>query len=211
MPQNALSIEDIIIPVESLQGPVRWPEIFANHHPLEVEIGAGKGTFLINAARANPRTNYLGIEWANKYCNYAADRARRWGLTNVRMLRCDARDFLARNVPPQSIRTLHIYFPDPWPKKRHHKRRLFSKQFVEDSVKALTTGGHIHLVTDFAEYFQVIEHLLRSRTHLQVTDFKPRETAQLGEWVGTNFERKYLTQGRVIYSCSARKTIDQPA
>ena len=205
MAEKSLTIEDVIIPPESLHGEVNWQQLFGNDHPVEVEIGTGKGTFLINAARANPQTNYLGIEWANRYYKYAADRARRWGLVNIRILRCDARDFIARHVPEQSIQSLHIYFPDPWPKKRHHQRRLFTGQFVIAAVNALLPGGQMHVVTDVKEYFQIIEPLLQQCSQLQLADFQPRETAQLGEWVGTNFERKYLAEGRTIYSCSATK------
>ena len=205
MAQEPLTIEDIILPAECLDGPIDWPRLFGNDNGVEVEIGTGKGTFLINAARANPRTNYLGIEWANKYYKYAADRARRWDLSNIRMIRCDAKDFIARHTPPQSVQTLHIYFPDPWPKKRHHKRRLFDSKFVAAALKALVPLGQLHVVTDHKEYFDIIEPLLAGCVQLQLSDFKPCDTAGLGEWVGTNFERKYLAQGRTIYSCTARK------
>ena len=206
MSEQPLTIEDIIIPADLLEGPIDWHQLFSNHNAVEVEIGSGKGTFLINAARANPHINYLGIEWANKYCNYAADRARRWGLANIRMIRCDAKDFIIRHTPSQSLQTLHIYFPDPWPKKRHHKRRLFDSKFLTAAVKALLPAGQLHVATDFKEYFDVIEPLLEGCDQLQLSDFVPRDTAQLGEWIGTNFERKYLAQGRTIYSRSAQKT-----
>ena len=205
MADKVPTIEDVIILAESLAGPVNWPQLFGNDHPVELEIGTGKGAFLINAARANPQTNYLGIEWANKYYKYAADRARRWNLPNIRMLRCDARDFLIHHVPPQSLQCLHVYFPDPWPKKRHHKRRLFTGPFVTAAADSLVPAGQMHVVTDVQDYFLIIEPLLRQCSQLRVGDFQPRETAQLGEWVGTNFERKYLAQGRTFYSCSATK------
>jgi len=205
MAEKSLSIEDLIIPVQSLDGRVDWPQVFGNAHPVELEIGSGKGTFLINAARMNPQTNYLGIEWANKYYKYAADRAWRWNLQNVRLLRCDGRDFVIAHVPGESLRCMHVYFPDPWPKKRHHKRRLFTSQFVAAAADSLMPSGHIHVVTDVKEYFEIIEPLLAGCSKLRVGDFAPRETASLGEWVGTNFERKYLAEGRTIYSCSAEK------
>jgi tRNA (guanine-N7-)-methyltransferase len=208
MPDDSLTIEDIILPVDSLHGQVDWAQLFGNDHPVELEIGTGKGAFIINAARANPAINYLGIEWANKYYKYAADRARRWNLPNIRMLRCDARDFVISHLPSSSLQCLHVYFPDPWPKKRHHKRRLFNSQYVAAAVAGLTTGGWMHVVTDVQDYFQAIEPLLSQCRQLRLADFQPRETAELGEWVGTNFERKYLAQGRTIYSCSAQKITD---
>lgn len=207
MSERLLTIDDILLPADDIDGPVEWQQIFGNNNSVEVEIGAGTGTFLINAARANPGINYLGIEWANKYCKYAADRARRWGLSNVRMIRCDAKDFIIRQTPTQSISTLHVYFPDPWPKKRHHKRRLFDSKFLTGAVKALVPAGQLHMATDYEEYFRIIELLLAGCDQLGVSDFVPRDTAELGEWIGTNFERKYLTQGRTIYSCTAQKDI----
>jgi len=209
MTEKLLTVEDVTIPAENLHGKVNWYQLFGNDQPVEVEIGTGKGTFLISAARANPQTNYLGIEWVNKYYKYAADRTRRRALVNVRMLRCDARDFISRHIPAQSIQSLHIYFPDPWPKKRHHKRRLFTSRFVTAAVNSLLAGGQMHVVTDVKEYFQIVEPLLQQCDQLQLEGFLPRETAELGEWVGTNFERKYLAEGRTIYSCSARKIIDR--
>ena len=205
MGEELLTIEDIIVPVNSLEGKVDWAQMFGNERPVELEIGTGKGAFLINAARMNPETNYLGIEWANKIYKYVADRACRWKLRNARMLRCDARDFMITHVPSGSLQCLHVYFPDPWPKKRHHKRRLFNSQFVTAAAESLVSGGQIHAVTDVKDYFEAIEPLLTRCDKLQVGDFTPRETASLGEWVGTNFERKYLAEGRTIYSCSATK------
>ena len=207
MSEEPLTIEEILLPAEKFDGPVNWQKLFGNGNSVEIEIGSGTGTFLINAARANPGINYLGIEWANKYCRYAADRARRWGLGNIRMIRCDAKDFIIRNTPSHSVQTLHIYFPDPWPKKRHHKRRLFDSKFLAAAVKALLPAGQLHTATDYKEYFEIIEPLLAGCGQLQVSDFIPRDTAELGEWIGTNFERKYLAQGRTIYSCTAKKTI----
>ena len=211
MDERPLTIEDIIIPVQSLHGHADFPAIFGNHNPVELEIGAGKGTFLINAAKAQPATNFLGIEWANKYYKYAADRARRWGLSNIRLLRCDAREFLTHHNAPETIRAFHIYFPDPWPKKRHHKRRLFSQEFLTSALSALQPDGQLHVATDYREYFEIIKPLLTGCDKLEVSDFTPRHTAELGEWVGTNFERKYLAEGRTIYGCSARKITPQPA
>lgn len=205
MTEQPLTIEDIIVPAEHLEGPIDWHELFGNDNPVEVEIGTGKGTFLVNSAQANPQINYLGIEWANKYYKHAADRARRWDLSNILMIRCDAKDFIIQHTPPLSIQTLHIYFPDPWPKKRHHKRRLLNSNFVTAVVKALVPAGQLHVATDHKEYFDTIEPLLAHCEQLQLSDFAPRATAELGEWVGTNFERKYLAQGRTIYGCTAQK------
>ena len=106
---------------------VAWTEIFGNDHPVELEVGSGKGLFLANAATANPGHNFLGIELARKYARRAAERVAKRNLANVRVVAGDARLFLARYVPPASLRTVHVYFPDPWWKARHKKRRVFGR------------------------------------------------------------------------------------
>ncbi len=105
--------------------------------PIELEIGSGKGTFLVQHAKLYPEVDYLGIEWAKAFWRYAADRARRHGLTNVRLLRCDAAVYVKHYVPDATFRQVHIYFPDPWPKKRHNKRRLIQADFLRELHRVL--------------------------------------------------------------------------
>ena len=107
---------------------------------MELEIGSGKGTFLVQHAKLHPDVNYLGIEWAKAFWKYAADRVRRHGLENVRLLRCDAAVFVRHYVPDATFRQVHIYFPDPWPKKRHHKRRLIQADFLRELHRVLITA-----------------------------------------------------------------------
>jgi tRNA (guanine-N7-)-methyltransferase len=135
---------------------------FANpERPLEVEIGPGKGAFLIQQARLQPETNFLGVEWAGEFYLYAADRIRRWRqrglLTNVRMLRTDATEWLAWRVPPGTIQTIHLYFSDPWPKPRHHKKRVVRDAVLADMWRALAPGGEIRIVTDHDGYWAWME------------------------------------------------------
>jgi tRNA (guanine-N7-)-methyltransferase len=174
--------------------------------PIELEIGSGKGTFLVQHAKLYPEVDYLGIEWAKAFWRYAADRARRHGLENVRLLRCDAAVYVKHYVPDATFRQVHIYFPDPWPKKRHNKRRLFCQPNIEHLIRILKPGGRIQIATDFAEYFEVIKELLEAnRNRLEPTDFIQPVGAKEGELVGTNYERKYLKQGRPLYKAAVRK------
>src|SRR5438552_13502119 len=119
-----LIVEPIGMDVDSLPKPIDWFALFGNDHPVELEIGIGKGTFLLDQARARPEVNFIGIEWARWFWRYASDRIRRAGCTNARTVRAEAGFFLAEHVPDASLSVVHVYFPDPWPKKRHHKRRL---------------------------------------------------------------------------------------
>jgi len=193
---------------EDLDGKIDFVRIFGRSGPVHIEIGTGKGTFLLNQARAQPGDNFLGIEWARKYYRYAVDRIGRWGLKNVRIIRTDAATFLTDFVPDNSVECFHIYFPDPWPKKRHHKRRFICPANIEHLIRCLRTGGQLKIATDHADYFEQIKTVLTGTgdDKLQEIDFQPTGRADAGEWVGTNFERKYLKDQRPIYTLTVRKT-----
>ena len=182
---------------------------FSRCGPLHIEIGSGKGTFLVNQARAHPENNYLGIEWANKYYLYSVDRMRRWNISNVRILRYDARDFFRCFLPAESVDTLHVYFPDPWPKKRHQKRRFFHRENIMNVARCLSRQGQLRTATDHKEYYQVIVELMLNSPDIapmfEQVDFYPVDTADPGQWVGSNFERKYIQQRRQIYTLALRK------
>jgi len=164
-----------------------------------VEIGTGKAGFLLRRAQAYPQRNFLGIEWANRYFRFAADRLRRWNVTNTRMARIDADHFIRVLCPRESLSALHVYHPDPWPKKRHHKRRLFKKPFVDAAVSCLVDGGHWAVQTDHAEYFEIIRELLLGHPELAETAFDDPAFGVGGGAVATSFEIKYQREGREIY------------
>ncbi|MEZ6193097.1 MAG: tRNA (guanosine(46)-N7)-methyltransferase TrmB [Phycisphaerales bacterium] len=186
----------------------------AADRPLELEIGSGKGTFLVQHAQLYPGVDYLGIEWAKAFWRYAADRARRHGLENVRLLRCDAAVFVRHYVPDATFRQIHIYFPDPWPKKRHHKRRLVQADFLRELHRVLIPAGQevhgetacVRLATDHADYFEWMgEHAAQVTDLFEREPFERPKSAGEGELVGTNFERKYRKEGRVFQGMILRK------
>ncbi|RPJ23666.1 MAG: tRNA (guanosine(46)-N7)-methyltransferase TrmB, partial [Planctomycetaceae bacterium] len=109
---------DVVLKAEKLSEPIDFLQVFGRSAPVHIEIGSGRGTFLVSQAQAQPETDFLGIEWARKFWRHAIDRVGRWGLTNVRMVRADAPVFLRDFVPEGSVDCFHVYFPDPWPKKR---------------------------------------------------------------------------------------------
>ncbi len=186
------------------------------HLPLEIEIGSGKGTFLVQEAPQRPDVNFLGIEWAGEFFRYAADRLRRNGLTNVRMLHADAVEFIRYRCPDAICAVIHLYFPDPWPKKRHHKRRSVQDQSLRDFHRVLAPGGEVRIVTDHDEYWRWIEeHANRAAEIFTREPFErggaltPRASLTAGETseelVGTNFERKYRREGRPFHAMVLRK------
>ena len=98
---------------------LNWTEIFGNVHPVELEIGIGKGRLLIDAAQRQPHINFVGIEWAVKYLRIAHERSLRRKLINIRFVHAEACEFVELFVPAASLQAIHLYFPDPWPKKKH--------------------------------------------------------------------------------------------
>ena len=165
--------------------------------PMEIEIGSGKGTFLVQHAVQQTETNFIGIEWAKQFWQYDADRVRRHGIKNVKLLRAEASFFLRNYVADGIIKQVHIYFPDPWPKARHNKRRLIQVPFLEDVHRVLTDDGQIRIATDHMDYFEWMgEHVAQVPELFDRLPFESPESAGEGELVGTNFERKYRREGR---------------
>ena len=149
-------------PEESTRAPISPDERFAHApfdpvalfsaaSPLEAELGTGKGRFLIESGRLHPERNFLGLERSLSYYRIARDRIRKSGLTNVRVLRADASEFV-REAPGESVEGLHVYFPDPWPKKKQRKRRLIDAVLLSTAFRMLRAGGSLRIVTDHADY-----------------------------------------------------------
>lgn len=197
---------DVVLKPEELASPVDFIQIFGRSGPVHIEIGSGKATFLLNQAKAQPEVNFLGIEWARKYWRHAIDRIGRWGVSNVRIVRADAPVFLRDFVAEGSVDCFHIYFPDPWPKKRHHKRRLLQPSNVELLVRCLKPGGTIRIATDHADYFEQINKVTAALSdNLQEIEFLRPAGARQGELTGTNYERKYIKDGRPVLTIALRK------
>lgn len=179
--------------------PLDWSEIFGNDHPVEIEVGFGKGLHLLTAGRANPRINYLGIEVVRKYQLFTATRLARHQLHNVRVACVDARPFLRDWIAPSSVQTVHLYFPDPWWKTRHHKRRVFTAEFAQSCQRILTPTGQLLVVTDVADYAAMVQQTVREHTQLLEGEPPPETQPRHDMDYLTNFERKFRQAGRPIY------------
>jgi tRNA (guanine-N7-)-methyltransferase len=174
--------------------------------PFEIEIGSGKGTFLVQQAPLRPQVNYLGVEKTPEFYRYAADRCRRRRLDNVRILWADAVEFLRYWCADGVARVVHLYFSDPWPKTRHHKRRVLQERSLVELHRVLAPGGELRLVTDHDDLWAWYQDLAGRHGHLfERRAFDRVESAGAGEIVGTNFERKYRTEGRPFHAMTLVK------
>jgi tRNA (guanine-N7-)-methyltransferase len=182
-----------------------WPQIFANANPVEIEVGFGKGLFLLNSGQARPQTNFLGIEIERKYTLFTATRLAKRELRNVKVACFDARLFLETLVAPESVAAIHVYFPDPWWKNRHRKRRLFTETFALQCARVLTNGGLLHLVSDVEDYFEESLRMLTKIVELSSMPVPDEQDPQHEMDFLTNFERKYRREGRPIHRASWRK------
>ena len=201
-----IPMDDIIVSAPDagvIVEPATW---FDTPGDVELEIGCGKGGFLLHRAQLHPNKRFIGIEWANKFFKYAADRMARWGVTNVRIMRTDAGHFLKTHLPPACLTAIHVYHPDPWPKKRHHKRRLFQPEFVEAAVRVMTPNARLAIQTDHLEYYQHIRDVVLANDVFAEVAFDDQQSDHNDPTIKTNFAIKYLNEGRPIYNFAVVKT-----
>lgn len=200
---------DVLAPylVAADEPPARldWAREFANQNPVEIEVGFGKGAFLLDAALARPTANFLGIEIDRGLQLYAATRLAKRSLTNAKVACADARRFIAERVPPLSVAAVHVYFPDPWWKARHKKRRVFTTEFADAVESALAPGGRLLIATDVDEYFGVMTALVGARPAFgEVARRVESGPAAAGEQI-TNFERKARAKGTPVWRAEFHK------
>ncbi|GIX06630.1 MAG: hypothetical protein KatS3mg115_1033 [Candidatus Poribacteria bacterium] len=199
MPQELIS--GLEIRESEIPGRIDWKELFGNDRPVETDIGFGKGRFLIEAAQTFPDRNFFGIELMWKPYRVARERLAKRRLPNVRIVRADAKWFVAERIPDRSVAVHHILFPDPWPKRRHHKRRLVTPPFVEELARTLIPGGVLHLASDMAEYFEELTYIVESAGRFELI---AESTIDPERDILTNFAAKYLREGRELYQARFR-------
>ena len=166
----------------------------------EVELGFGKGAYLLRRARADAAVGFLGIELVSKYYRLVRDRARKRGCANLVLMRGEALYLISAALPAGFARAVHVYHPDPWPKSRHNKRRLFDVESVDLLLGLLSPGGKLSFATDHVEYGAVVSEVLRTHTGLEVT-----ELDAWPEGPRTNYEAKFVTAGQPIVRLEVRR------
>ncbi|MGH7813188.1 MAG: tRNA (guanine(46)-N(7))-methyltransferase TrmB [Candidatus Binataceae bacterium] len=172
-------------------------EIFGRRAPVEIELGAGKGEFIVERARECPGHDFLAVELSAAVVRVLAVRCGRANLTNLRVVRMDARPLVNLMLPADSVRAFHIYFPDPWPKERHTKHRLFTPGFAASLLRALEPDGIAFVATDVRERAEEIFPTLAAAGFVHTAEVPPGATR-------TGFARKYAAAGKPVYAASFR-------
>jgi tRNA (guanine-N7-)-methyltransferase len=195
---------------DSLAPRIAWAAVFGNDRPVELEIGCGKGLFLRNAAAAHPDVNWFGLERSSKHLRRAIDRVVKAGLDNVRFVKALAEEFLDEWAPDGGLRAVHILYPDPWPKKRHHRRRLLGRErggaTVRSLARVIAPGGSLSVATDHTGYAEVIEETVGACPEFERMDhFHSQTLLPDPDAPITEFERKYRAEGRPHHLFSWRR------
>ena len=176
-----------------------WREFFGNDNPVELDVGCGRGLFLVNASEANPQVNFLGIELDYKEGRRTARRLMKRQSSNARVLGGDVCIALDKLIRPHSVSAVHVYFPDPWWKRKHKRRRLFTETFADSIACVLKGGGVVHSWTDVEDYFEVIAALMNHHERFETMSAPSERVATHDMDYHTSFERKKRKDGLTIY------------
>jgi tRNA (guanine-N7-)-methyltransferase len=191
--------------LDQLPTPLDTAALFGRAAPLEIEVGCGKGLFLSAAATARPETNYLGIEILAKYARFSAARVARARLDNAIMVHGDAQRLLGERLSAGAAQAVHVYFPDPWWKARHKKRRVMNESFLHDVERVLAPLGSLHFWTDVEEYFQTALELVAQHTRLRGPLDEVEKPAEHDLDYRTHFERRVRLANAPVYRARFEK------
>lgn len=189
-----------------LSCPIDFDRLFPRVQPLELEIGAGRGDFLESYARAHPNLNIVAVERNLPVLRRTIKKVERAGLDNAVIINAEIIHLLQEYIPPHSLSAIHVYFPDPWPKRRHAKRRIFQPDVLRLMLSALKPGGALHIRTDVSEYYEAILRVAAQFTEMQSIEPPEDITCHL-----TAFEKRFVELGMPIYRRSYRLTDYSPS
>ncbi len=196
-------MDRFLISPGSIDEQLDFVSIFGNNKPVEVEIGTGKGRFILAESKLRPETNFLGIERSLKWLRIAVQRAAKDPRSNLAFLCLDADMVVKLLTPPRCITAYHVYFPDPWPKDRHHKRRLFNPRLIQKLSETLIEEGRLYLKTDHEEYFHdAYERILSSGWFQLLEQNQAHETIEDMNEIpstATHYELKFREEARPIF------------
>ncbi len=192
--------------IDSAPYPLNLPEIFGNSRPVVIEIGFGNGSLLAMQAQRHPEINFIGIEVYRPGIGHLLRLLDKQGSRNVRIFSQDAMDILTNRIPAHSLYALWLYFPDPWPKKRHYKRRIVNQGFLGLVAGLLLPGGVLHMVTDWPDYAEHMKkEILANRKYEPINEQQPAGYPFTRP--ETRFERRGLCKGYTIHDLIYRRSI----
>lgn len=200
-----LDLSTCFYSLDDLPDPWNPAALFPNDAPLEIEVGSGKGLFLQNAAQQNPNHNFLGIEVAYKYARFCAARFVKRDIPNAVAVHGDGLRLFREMIPSDSLEAVHVYFPDPWWKKRHHGRRVLNEEFLKDVHRTLKPEGYLHFWTDVKDYFDATLELIAD--HVPLSDpieIAEREAEHDLDYL-THFERRTRLNKDPVYRAKFKK------
>lgn len=184
-----------------LTAPLDLDAMFGRSAPVELEIGAGRGDFIIEYAAAQPDLNLIAVERKLVILRKIVSKVQRAGAANVQVLNVEVRHFLREYMRPETLRAVHVYFPDPWPKKRHeHRRLMVAPENIELILSRIEKGGFLHFRTDVPDYFAITKALLDAHAHLQEIA-PPAELTR----IKTGYENRFERHGVPTYAASYAK------
>jgi tRNA (guanine-N7-)-methyltransferase len=178
--------------------PLDLRAVFGRQAPVVLEIGFGNGDTFVEQAINDPERNYLGIEVHEPGVGHCLIRANGAGAENLRIIAHDAMEVLAHQVPDESLARINLYFPDPWPKKRHHKRRIIQEPFLALAARKLAPGGELCIATDWADYAEHIDEVLADCHEFRVEETRGHGGDAPIDRPTTKFERRGLGKGHRI-------------
>ncbi len=200
----SLITSPVFVPEAQLKKAGSFAAMFGNDNPLVLEIGCGIGDFVIQVAERHPERNFVAIDIFNQGCRQTCSRIEASGLKNIRMMRIEARYLLHHYLGKDSLQAIYINCPDPWPKKRHRKRRLLNKDFLNLALYCLQSGGVLNFTTDFVDYGETTGELLAADERFENLHRTPY-THDLDSYPVSKYMRRFLDLGQPIYFCSYRK------
>ena len=185
----------VVLNPEDAKG--KWHEIFGNDHPIHIEVGSGKGAFITGMAKANPEINYIGIDIQKSVLSYALDKVLEADVPNIKLLWVDG-DSLTNYFEDGEIDQLYLNFSDPWPKKRHEKRRLTYKTFLDTFKQILPEHGEIHFKTDNRGLFEYsLQSVTENNYHLDYVSLDLHNSPEANDNIMTEYERKFSVNGPI--------------
>lgn len=206
MTQSFIQIESPnYLKAENLAMPADWQAIFGNPNPLALEIGCGIGDFIVKTASDCPGTNFIAIDFYNKGCYKTCRRIDSAGLPNVRVLREEARRFIAERIPRESLSGVYINCPDPWPKKKHRKRRLVNRPFMEFLHDYLAPGADFFFATDFDDYGIDVAGMMAGIEGFANRLAPDLYRHEMEDYHLSKYMRKFMAEGKRIYFVHYRK------